>query len=137
LDLTNGRLSTVLTRVTYSTFDPTVPNQWAQGANGALAFSNNLIGAFVTIELPWTDANSVYIAETIANRFRLTIVGITIDRHVYRMRVAEVKTDFATNSEIDFNKPDISVQFRQVYSPAACSLIDLAFSPAKRVCAAA
>lgn len=51
----NG-LSFPLVRAAYATFDPAVADTFAQGANGALKFSNNLVTAkeIISVQMPYT-----------------------------------------------------------------------------------
>ena len=99
--ISSGGLSIPLTRQAFSTFDPTINDAFAQGANGELKFSDNIYingGTEVTVALgPYTltNPNAVAMTAKAFNKFRLGMEFINNSLQIVRIEfpLVNVKGD--------------------------------------------
>lgn len=133
LDDTN--LSIPLTQGTFATFDPvTATLSFAVGANGALKFSNDLIGKFVSYDIPFTLAEGVMMTENIFTRFKPTLVVIQNDLKIVSFEFPEALIDLS-DGEINFNESNIQISMRITYNGTGCLPVKVKYLGQARQCA--
>lgn len=111
--LTKG-LSVPLNRQPFATFAPATANSFAQGANGAFKFSNDLVTAraWVTVyaEYPLTTAD--VLTEDTYSEFIMSLVGILHDKTVFNLVFDPVALNKSENNETNFGADSQSLVFR-------------------------
>ncbi|MCC5622702.1 DUF2945 domain-containing protein [Nostoc sp. CHAB 5715] len=93
--LDENNLSVPLVQGTFATLDlDTATLSFAVGANGALKFTDDLIGKFVSYEIPYTIATGgVALTESLFNRFKPTFVVIQNDLKIVSFEYPEAIVD--------------------------------------------
>lgn len=87
----NGELSAALTQVNFATLDPAVDTlSFAVGANGALKFTNDLIGKSVGYRIPATYTNVTTLGENAFKKFSVDILMIQDDYKMFNIHLPEV-----------------------------------------------
>lgn len=133
--LNESNLSIPLTLGTFATFDPDVDLlSFAVGADGALKFSNDLIGKFVSYEIPYILTQGVMMTEKLFNRFKPTIVVIQNDLKVMAWEYPEALID-QSNGDIDFNESTCEVTMRIIYNGIGCLPVKVKYLGQARLCA--
>ncbi len=128
-------ISIPLTRVAYSGFtDFSTPNQWAQGADGALKFSTNLITdqAWVTFNCPYESNDTDYLSEEQFSTFGGKIIFININREMGQMDIPNLLTNLGENKTLDFKS--VPVNFRIGANPDGCQTYEIKYPNRKRAC---
>lgn len=121
----NG-LSLPLTQGTFATFDPaTETTSFAVGADGALKFSNDLLGKNISLRVARTLANAIVFDEGPYSRWRMTIRVIENDLTTTDFIFSEVTVDAAASGTIDLNEPTMPVTFRPIYDGSGCSYVEV------------
>lgn len=83
-------ISTPLTQSTYATFDPTTETlSFAVGDNGAMKFSNDLIGKIVAFRIPATYTNVTELGEGRFDRFSCDITMVQNNRKIVNFYIPE------------------------------------------------
>lgn len=100
-----------LTRQPFATFDEDTPLSFAQGANGALKFSTDLVDKYVAYELPHELASAMKLTENDFSAFELTMMTIMTDRSILQWNFPSVSVKLE-EGEIDMSQPEMSVTFR-------------------------
>lgn len=126
-------ISTPLTRQPFATFTAATANSFAQGANSALKFSDDLVTAraWVTIyaEYPVTDAS--VLAEDPFSEFIMSLVGVMHDKTIFNLVFDPVGLKKSENNETNFGAETQSLAFRILDSGCVPKL---KFLPNKRTC---
>lgn len=101
--LRNG-ISVPLTRQPFATFAGATVDSFAQGADGALKFSDDIVAArgWVTIYATYPIAAGDVLSETLFDTFTCSMVGILHDKSVFNLVFDPVVTNRADNGDIDF-----------------------------------
>lgn len=111
-------LSVALTRQEYATFDPATPNTFAQGANGAFKFSNNLITerALVTPFCFYPVASGAQVmTDDPFSEFQCTLIGVITEnseKKVFELKYTSMQLNKTDNNDIDFRAVPIAINFR-------------------------
>lgn len=110
-----------LTFVTpYSTFDPaTTTDSFAVGANGALKFSNNLIGSPVSWQIPVPAASRLALTGDTNFDYNVKVFFLDLENRVSLFEASSVKPVLGKN--FDPSAESIDVELRVNYSGAQCA----------------
>lgn len=100
-----------LTQQDFADFAPATPKSFAQGANGAMKFSNDLINRYVAYEFPHLLANAIKLSEEDFISFELRMNTIMTDRSILQWYFPSVAVKLETG-DIDMTKPEMSITFR-------------------------
>jgi hypothetical protein len=101
----DGEISVALTQEAFATFDPAVDTlAFAVGANGALKFSNDLIGKVVGYRIPATYTSVTGLGEDKFDNFSVNIMMINNDRSVLVIDIPEASIR-ADQGDITFGQP--------------------------------
>lgn len=133
-----GGVSVELTRQTYGSFNPSTPLSFAQGADGALKVSNDIVAdkLFVTTYFPYSVASSQVLQEEKQENFELFLVGIMEDLTIFQLKFASVFLDVPAMGQINFGEATQNLILRPNIGGDACSYFSLAFLDRKFACAA-
>lgn len=121
-----------LTLSTFSTFDPVLETtSFAVGVNGALKFSNDLIGKTVSYSIPATYTNVLKLGDGAWSRFKMVVTMLNNDRSITQMVVpeAEIRRD---QGDITFGE-----ELQLTFSPTSggrCQPIDMYWLPNLDAC---
>ena len=112
-------ISTELTRQPFATFNAATANTFAQGANGAMKFSDDLVAAraLVTPVFLYPAAAADVMADDPFEQFELTLIGVlTEDRRKkpFELTFDNVEVNRQENSQIDFKASPMPLNFRVV-----------------------
>ena len=112
--LTSDGIAAPLTRQTFATFNPATPNTWAQGADSALLFSNDVAAArrYVTYYIPYTSTNADYLSNTPQVDYTADIFFVNINKEVGHFIFDNVTANLTENAEFEFSGGEISLNFR-------------------------
>lgn len=127
-------VSEPLTQATFAGFAPaTATKSYAVGANGALAFSNDILDNPVTLDIPYTINGLFYLGEKPFNNLALTFTMIMDDFKLVQMRFpkAAISQD---NSSINFAEGGVQATYRSIYDGTRCTPYDLVFLGISRTC---
>lgn len=107
---------------------------FAVGANGALKFSADLIGKYISysIDATWTSKGS-QLTETPFDRFELAFVMVQDDLSIVRLEFAEAVID-PSDGDINFEESSLPVTFRPVLNGAGCVPIRVKYLDQRRKC---
>lgn len=127
--LTTDGISVQLTRTSFAAHNVLTDNTWAQGADGALRFSNNLVTAksWVTIYAPYASTNTDFLSETPMTSFNGNLFGVLINKQRFHMKVPNLLLDLTENSEFDFGGGELNLNFRVGVSGVGCQTFELLF----------
>lgn len=121
-------ISTPLTRVAFSSFNPASNNTFAQGANGAFKVAQNLVTARTWISpffrYPITGAHTISLERF--NEFSLNLIGALHqdnEKYTYEVSFPRIQINLQENSEIDFKAAPV---------PIACRITDYSCAPTVR-----
>ncbi len=130
-----NNLSIPLTQATFATFDSaTTDLSFAVGLNGALKFSDDLIGKYVTYEIPYTIATGgVALTENLFNRFKPTLIVIQNDLKIVSFEYPEAIVD-PSDGEINLNESQIQVTLRITYNGSGCLPVKIKYLGQARAC---
>lgn len=134
--LNENNLSVPLTQGTFATFDSAAATlSFAVGLNGALKFSDDLIGKYVSYEIPYTIATGgVSMTESFFNRFKPTLVVIQNDLKIVSFEYPEAIVD-QSDGEINFNESQLQVTLRVTYNGTGCLPVKVKYLGQARACA--
>jgi hypothetical protein len=103
--------STPLTRQPFASFVPATPMSFAQGPDAAMKFSDDLLGKYVSYNLPQDLATAVTLSEDDFSSFALNVITILTDRTILQWKFPSVSVKLE-DGEIDLTKPEMSISFR-------------------------
>lgn len=107
-------ISVPLERQSFATFAPATASSFAQGANAAFKFSDDIVAAkeWVTVmgTYPVTDAD--VLSETLFDTFTMSLVGILHDKTVFNIVFDPVGLKRQENNEIGFGAQEQNLVFR-------------------------
>ena len=134
--LDENNLSIPLTQGTFATLDlDTATLSFAVGLNGALKFTNDLIGKFVSYQIPYTIAiGGVALTEALFNRFKPTFVVIQNDLKIVSFEYPEAIVD-QSDGEINLNESQLQVTLRITYNGTGCLPVKVKYLGQARQCA--
>lgn len=132
--LKDNGISAPLTLETFAGFDPvTATLSFAVGDNGALSFSEDLIGKFVSYEIPYILTEGVMMTENLFNRFKPTIVVIQNDLKIMAWEYPEAIID-QSNGDINFNESQVEITMRIIYNGIGCLPVKVKYLGQARLC---
>lgn len=135
--LDENNISVPLTQGTFATLDlDTATLSFAVGLNGALKFTNDLIGKFVSYEIPYTITEGVMMTENPFNRFKPTLVVIQNDLKIVSFEYPEAIID-QSDGEINLNESQIQITMRVTYNGTGCLPVKVKYLGQARQCAEA
>lgn len=103
--------TTELVRQPYASFNPATPLSFAQGANGARMFSNDLINKYVAYEFPHALSNVLQLSETPIGNLSLTLMTIMSDRSILQFNFPSVSVKL-DEGDINLTEAQMQVTFR-------------------------
>ena len=123
--LDNG-ISVPLTRQPFATFTGATVQSFAQGEDGELKFSDDLINKIVTVygTYPTTDAN--VLGENLFDIFELKLFGVIQEagqKEVFYIKVDRAQVVKADTSSTDFTAQDYPFSFRVLDSDCVAQLV--------------
>ena len=127
-------VSEALTLDVFATIDPVVDTKsFAVGANGALKFTNDVVGSPVVVDVPYTINGLYYLGEQPFANLSLTITLIMDDFKLIQMRFprAAISQDNAT---INFAEGGVQATYRSIFDGTRCVPYDLAYLGLARAC---
>jgi hypothetical protein len=116
--LDENQISVPLTQVNYATSITASTLSFAVGANGALKFSPDLLGEYVSWRIPATITEGMTLTEAAFSRFALTLVSVQRDLKIVCFEFPEVISP--GDGEISFNDDTIDIELRMVYDGSNC-----------------
>lgn len=137
--LING-ISTPLTRQTYGTFNAATPLSFAQGADGAIRLSDDIVSAgyFVTFNFPNTGVTNVAtIQDAAEENFAVTLVGILDDLTIFNDYYSNCFLSLPDMQELNYGTAGLSIVLRPSIAQDGCGYRRTTFSPQKFACVAA
>lgn len=108
-------VSVPLTRQPFATFNPATANSFAQGADGALKFSNDLLKKWVTVSGTYPVTAADVLTEAPFTIFELTVFGVLQEsgvKEVFYIRFNPAQINLSENDETNFGANEIPVAFR-------------------------
>jgi len=130
-----SNISVPLTQLAYTGFDPVASTlSFAVGADGALAFSDDLNGLYITydIEATWT-TKGLELTENLFDRFSVAFVMVQNDLSILRLEFPEVVID-PSDGDISFEDATMPVTFRPVFNGSGCVPVKIKYIDQKRKC---
>lgn len=118
------KLSVIADQGTFATFDEAAtPLGYAVGANGAMKFGEDLVGKYVSFELPiGSITNVLTLAQTPFTNLSVSVVVIDTALVVWHWLFASVTPDIT--SEISLNSSEIDLPFFVNYA-GGCNLLEV------------
>lgn len=106
--------SVKLTRQTYATFNGATPLSWAQGADLALKFSDDLVTNrnYVTYYVPYSSTNTDYLSSAPQANFAADLFFIDTDTRVGHFIFPSITSNLTENKEFEFGGGTIDLNFR-------------------------
>lgn len=104
-------LTRKLTRQPFDTFDPATPFSFAQGANNAQKWSDNLIGSYVAYQFPHVLSSAIVLTEEDFSSFSLSMLTIMTDRTLLHWEFPSVSVKLE-EGEINMSEAKMSLGFR-------------------------
>ncbi|ALF52252.1 hypothetical protein ACX27_04310 [Nostoc piscinale CENA21] len=132
--LDENNISVPLTQGTFATFDNADELTFAVGLNGALKFTDDLIGKYVSYEIPYTLTDGVIMTENLFNRFKPTLVVIQNDLKIVSFEFPEAIVD-PSDGEINFNESQLQITMRITYNGTGCLPVKVKHLGQARQCA--
>ena len=109
----NG-VSAKLTRQNFSTFNGGTALSWAQGADLALKFSDDLVTNrnWVTYYVPYTSTNTDYLSATSQSSYSVDLFFVDTDSRVGHFIFPSITANLSENKEFEFSGGTIDLNFR-------------------------
>ncbi|MDJ0703191.1 MAG: hypothetical protein QNJ46_07925 [Leptolyngbyaceae cyanobacterium MO_188.B28] len=137
--LPGGDIQKPLQRQPFATFNPAVPESFAQGPDGATKWSNDLVAAkeYVGFEFPHELASAIRLSEESYDNFRLTMMSIMTDRSLLQWNFPSVSVKL-DEGDINLNEPEMQITFRVQDDGSTCLPYDVIYKgqAQRRKCAA-
>ncbi|MBD2365253.1 hypothetical protein H6G36_29555 [Anabaena minutissima FACHB-250] len=134
--LDESGISVPLTQIDFATIDVDVDTlSWAVGLNGTLKFTSDLVGKFISYQIPYTIATgALSLTESLFNRFEPTFVLIQNDLKIVSYEFPEALVD-SSDGEINLNESQLQVTLRIVYNGTGCLPVKIKYLGQARQCA--
>lgn len=116
--LDENQTSVPLTQVDFATAMGSSTLSFAVGLNGAMKFSSDLLGKYVSWRIPAIIASGMTLTEAAFSRFAMTLVSVQRDLKVVCFEFPEVVSP--GDGEISFNDDTIDIEMRMVYDGSNC-----------------
>jgi hypothetical protein len=126
-----------ITPLTQNTFEGhatwrTTLNNFAIGADGAIAFSNNLVGKIVTVVIPATITGST-ISEILVGEVVIDCALVNSLNKITLLHVPSALID-PSNNALDANAEGLEMMFTMLTPPGRCTAFDLLETDFSVVC---
>lgn len=121
----NGK-PVALTRQPFATFDPETTLSFAQGANGATQWSDDLIGKYVAYEFPHSLTSVLKLSETPFTNFSMTLMTIMRDRSILQWNFPSV-TIKLDQGDINLAEAQMQLQFQIQDDGSSCLPFDIIY----------
>ncbi len=130
-----GGLSTLLARQPFATFDPTIVHSFAQGADGALKFSNDLVASreIVSVIMP-LQVTGIALGDQLVGAHRVVASLVNTQNYVW-IFTADNVTINVEGSTFDPQAENMQLPFFINNPPGACRGWNLYFTNQKVKCA--
>ena len=118
--VTRAGISTELTRVAFAAFDGTTDDQWALGADGALAFSDNLVtaGDVVAVLVP-SDVTGIRLSDVLVGPHEVYATLVDTRNKVSVFEATNVTPNLEGRS-IDFGSEGMEISLFLNNPPGTC-----------------
>jgi len=124
-----------LTRQPFATFMPATVLSYAQGADGAMLFSTDLLGQYVAFEVPQTLASVTALSDQVTGTFAMTLMTIMQDRTVLQWDFPSVAVK-KSQGDINLVEPKLEITFYIQYDGSTCLPYQITYkgTAQKRTC---
>lgn len=109
--LNEFQVSEVLTRQPFATFDPATSKSFAQGADGAMKFSTDLIGKYVGFDFPYPLANVLALSDLPDTNYKMKALTMMTDRSLIQWVFPSVTVKL-DSGDINLNEPAMQLSFQ-------------------------
>jgi hypothetical protein len=117
--LSPNQQSVPLTQVDFADPMASLTLSFSVGLNGAMKFSPDLLGKYVSYQIPVVIASGgLNLTETAFSRFQMNLVLVQRDLKIFVLEFPEVISP--GDGEISFNDDTIDIEFRMVYDGSNC-----------------
>jgi hypothetical protein len=116
--LAPNQQSVPLTQVDFADSMTSLTLSFSVGLNGAMNFSPDLLGKYVSYQIPVTITDGLNLTETAFSRFEMKLVSVQRDLKIFMLEFPEVISP--GDGEISFNDDTIDIEFRMVYDGSNC-----------------
>ncbi|MEO0373214.1 MAG: hypothetical protein AAF329_01045 [Cyanobacteria bacterium P01_A01_bin.17] len=124
-----------LTRLTFAGFDAAgTTDSFAQGADGAWAISDNLIGSDIQYSFPHTQTEVLGLSEDPLSDLRLNFTAIMRDLKIFRIEIPSVSVDRQGSGPIPIAGGEMNLNFRVTYDGSTCTPITYKWIGQARAC---
>jgi len=113
------QIAVALTRMPFASFVATGPLTYAQGADGAMLFSTDLIGQYVAFEVPQTLASVTALSDQANGTFAMTLMTIMQDRSILQWDFPSVAVK-KDQGDINLSEPKMEITFYIQYDGSTC-----------------
>ena len=137
--LPNGDLQKPLQRQPFATFNSAIPESFAQGADGATKWSDDLVAGkeYVGFEFPHELGSAIRMSEEPYDNFKLTMMCIMTDRSLLQWNFPSVSVKL-DEGDINLNEPEMAITFRVQDDGSTCLPYEVIYKgqAQRRKCAA-
>jgi hypothetical protein len=131
--LSDGGISTFLTRADFATFNAATPNQFAQGVNGSYLVSDNVLGREVHFSFPHGLANAISLGEEPFRDFEMHLAFVTRSLEVGKLIIGKVSPSIG-EGDLDMGAPALPITFRVLNDGQNCQLYRVVWFGQARAC---
>lgn len=124
--LLDGAISVPLTRQPFATFNPATPLSFAQGADGAHKWSDDLIGKYVSFEFEQDLATAISLTEENFVQFQMTLQTIFTDRTILEWQFPNVSVKL-DEGDINLRDPELPLTFQIQDDGSTCLPYSVAY----------
>jgi hypothetical protein len=116
--LAPNQQSVPLTQVDFADSMSALTLSFSVGANGAMKFSPDLLGKYVSYQIPVVVEDTLNLTEKSFSRFEMKLVFIQRDLKIFLLEFPEVISP--GDGEITFNDDTLDIEFRTIYDGSNC-----------------
>lgn len=129
------QIAVALTRTPFASFAPAGLLTYAQGADGAMKFSDDLLGTYVAFEVPQTLASAVALSDTPVGTFAMTMMTIMQDRSILQWNFPSVAVK-KDQGDINLTEAKMEISFYVQYDGSTCLPYEIIYKgqAQKRTC---
>jgi hypothetical protein len=106
-----NQVPVVLTRQPFATFIAGTPKSFAQGPNGAVKWSDDLIGEYVGYEFPYPLSNILALGDLPDTSFSMKAITMMTDRSLIEWAFPSITVKL-DGGDINMNDPKMQLQFK-------------------------
>lgn len=130
--LSDDGLSVPLTRGSYAE-DIAGTLTWGSGADGAMSFSEDLLGAYVSVRLPLVLTQALALSEENFLNLSMRLVLIQTDLKIVQLEIPSIRPNLG-EGEISFTEGTLPLSFRVAYDGSTCVPISIKYLGQARKC---